>query len=44
MTMQINRQALRRIIPDEALMNRIKTALEPKHILYDQKCYIVGEK
>ena len=63
MTMQINRQALRSIIPDEARllfaeqiplhggiildvsrMNRIKTALDPKHILNDQKSYIVGGK
>ena len=68
MTMQINRQALRSIIPDEArtqnrqgiskrpyflretpkenlaVMNRIKTALDPKHILNDQKSYIVGGK
>lgn len=44
MTMQINRQALRSIILDEARMNRIKTALDPKHILNDQKSYIVGGK
>ena len=44
MTMQINRQALRSIIPDEARMNRIKTALDPKHILNDQKSYSVGGK
>ncbi len=27
-----------------AVMNRIKTALDPKHILNDQKSYIVGGK
>jgi len=27
-----------------AVMNRIKTAIDPKHILNDQKSYIVGGK
>ena len=36
MTMQINRQALRSIILNVSRMNRIKTALDPKHILNDQ--------
>ena len=44
MTMQINRQALRSIILDVSRMNRIKTALDPKHILNDQTSYIVGGK
>ena len=44
MTMQINRQALRSIILNVSRMNRIKTALDPNHILNDQKSYIVGGK
>ena len=44
MTMQINRQALRSIILNVSRMNRIKTALDPKHILNDQKSYIEGGK
>ena len=44
MTMQINRQALRSIILNVSRMNRIKTALDPKHILNDQKSYIGGGK
>ena len=44
MTMQINRQALRSIILNVSRMNRIKTALDPKHILNDQKSYSVGGK
>mgnify|MGYP005862659025 CR=1 FL=1 len=44
MTMQINRQALRSIILNVSRMNRIKTALDQKHILNDQKSYIVGGK